>query len=88
MNIKINIVNDKFCKMSPLAFGTLFSNFNEYTYDENPIKFLENIGCFIGKRIRDYEGNEYKVLGIDKMNEFENRSEGDIYKFNIRRLAA
>ena len=86
MNIKINIVNDKFTKISPMAFGSLFSNLSEYVIDETPEKTFENIGVFVGKKIVDYEGIEYKVLNISEMNEFENRTNETIYKIELRKL--
>lgn len=86
MNIKINIVNDKFTKISPIAFGSLFSNLTEYVVDETPEKTFKNIGVFVGKKIVDYEGIEYKVLNISEMNEFENRTNETIYKIELRKL--
>ncbi len=86
MNIKINIVNDKFTKISPMAFGSLFSNLSEYVVDETPEKTFENIGVFVGKKIVDYEGIEYKVLKISEMNEFENRTNETVYKIELRKL--
>ena len=86
MNININIVNDKFTKISPMAFGSLFSNISEYVVDETPVKTFENIGVFVGKKIVDYEGIEYKVLNISEMNEFENRTNETIYKIELREL--
>ena len=86
MNIKINIVNDKFTKISPMAFGSLFSNLSEYVVDETPVKTFENIGVFVGKKIVDYEGVEYKVLNISEMNEFENRTNETVYKIDLRKL--
>ena len=86
MNIKINIVNDKFTKISPVAFGSLFSNFSEYVVDETAEKTFKNIGVFVGKKIVDYEGVEYKVLNISEMNEFENRTNETIYKIELRKF--
>lgn len=86
MNIKINIVNDKFTKISPMAFGSLFSNLSEYVVDETPEKTFENMGVFVGKKIVDYEGIEYKVLKISEMNEFENRTNETVYKIELRKL--
>ena len=86
MNIKIDIVNDKFTKISPLAFGSLFCNLSEYTVDETPEKTFENIGFFRGKKIVDYSGTEYKVLNVTEMNEFENRTNETIYKIELRKL--
>ena len=86
MNIKINIVNDKFTKISPMAFGSLFSNLSEYVVDETHEKTFENIGVFVGKKIVDYEGIEYKVLKISEMNEFENRTNETVYKIELRKL--
>ena len=86
MNIKINIVNDKFTKISPMAFGSLFSNLSEYVIDETPEKTFENIGVFVGKKIVDYEGIEYKVLNITEMNAFENRTNETVYKIELRKL--
>lgn len=86
MNIKINIVNDKFTKISPVAFGSLFSNLSEYVVDETAEKTFKNIGVFVGKKIVDYEGIEYKVLNISEMNEFENRTNETIYKIELRKL--
>ena len=86
MDIKINIVNDKFNKISPLAFGHLFSNLSEIVVDETPVKTFENIGVFCGKKIVDYDGTEYKVLNITEMNSFENRTNETIYKVDIRKL--
>ena len=86
MNIKINIVNDKFTKISPMAFGSLFANLSEYVVDETPEKTFENIGVFVGKKIVDYEGIEYKVLKISEMNEFENRTNETVYKIELRKL--
>jgi hypothetical protein len=86
MDIKINIVNDKFTKISPLAFGHLFSNLSEMAVDETPVKTFENIGVFVGKKIVDYEGIEYKILNISEMNEFENRTNETVYKIELRKL--
>ena len=86
MNIKINIVNDKFTKISPMAFGSLFSNLSEYVVDETPEKTFKNIGVFVGKKIVDYEGIEYKIISISEMNEFENRTNETIYKIELRKL--
>ena len=86
MNIKINIVNDKFTKISPCAFGSLFSNLSEYVEDETPEKTFENIGVFVGKKIVDYEGTEYKVMSISKMNQYENRYDETTYKVDVRRF--
>ena len=86
MNIKINIVNDKFTKISPMAFGSLFSNISEYVVDETPEKTFKNIGVFVGKKIIDYEGIEYKIISINEMNKFENRTNETIYKIELRKL--
>lgn len=86
MNIKISIINDKFTKISPMAFGSLFSNLSDYVVDETPEKTFENIGVFVGKKIVDYEGIEYKVLKISEMNEFENRTNETVYKIELRKL--
>ena len=86
MDIKINIVNDKFTKISPLAFGSTFSNLSELFLDETPEKTFENMGVFKGKTIVDYSGTEYKVLNISEMNEYENRSQEKIYKVDVRML--
>lgn len=86
MNIKINIVNDKFTKISPMAFGSLFSNLSEYVVDETPEKTFKNIGVFVGKKIIDYEGIEYKIISISEMNKFENRTNETIYKIELRKL--
>lgn len=86
MNIKINIVNDKFTKISPMAFGSLFSNLSEYVVDETPEKTFKNIGVFVGKKIVDYEGIEYKIINISEMNKFENRTNETIYKIELRKL--
>lgn len=86
MNIKINIVNDKFTKISPMAFGSLFSNLSEYVVDETPEKTFENMGVFVGKKIVDYEGIEYKILNISEMNEFENHTNETVYKIELRKL--
>lgn len=86
MNIKINIVNDKFTKISPMAFGSLFGNLSEYVVDETPEKTFKNIGVFVGKKIVDYEGIEYKIISISEMNKFENRTNETIYKIELRKL--
>lgn len=86
MNIKINIVNDKFTKISPMAFGSLLSNLSEYVVDETPEKTFKNIGVFVGKKIVDYEGIEYKIISISEMNKFENRTNETIYKIELRKL--
>lgn len=86
MNIKINIVNDKFTKISPMAFGSLFSNLSEYVVDETPENTFKNIGVFVGKKIVDYEGIEYKIISISEMNKFENRTNETIYKIELRKL--
>ena len=67
MDIKLNIVNDKFAKISPLAFNSLFCNLSEFVKDETPEKTFENMGVFVGKTIVDYDGNHYKVLKIYEM---------------------
>ena len=85
MNIKINIVNNKFTKISPMAFGSLFSNLSEYVVDETPEKTFKNIGVFVGKKIGD-EGIEYKIISISEMNKFENRTNETIYKIELRKL--
>ena len=86
MNIKINIVNDKFTKISPMAFGSLFSNLSEHVVDETPEKTFKNIGVIVGKKIVDYEGIEYKIISISEMNKFENRTNETIYKIELRKL--
>ena len=86
MDIKINIVNDKFTKLSPMAFGSLFSNISEYVVDETPEKTFENIGVCIGKKIIDYDGTEYKIIDVSKMNQYENRSNETIYKIDLRKM--
>ena len=86
MNIKINIVNDKFTKISPMAFGSLFSNLSEHVVDETPEKTFKNIGVFVGKKIVDYEGIEYKIISISEMNKFENRTNETIYKIELCKL--
>ncbi len=86
MNIKINVINDRFTKISPMAFGSLFANLSEYVEDETPEKTFENMGVFVGKTIVDYEGTEYKVMSISKMNQYENRSNETTYKVDVRRL--
>ena len=86
MNIKINIVNDKFTKISPIAFGSLFSNLSEHVVDETPEKTFKNIGVFVRKNIVDYEGIEYKIISISEMNKFENRTNETIYKIELRKL--
>ena len=86
MNIKINIVNDKFTKISPLAFGSLFNNLSEYVVEDTPEKTFKNIGVYTGKKIVDYDNNCYKVVNIDKMNEFENKTDETIYKIELRKL--
>ena len=86
MNIKINIVNDKFTKISPIAFGSLFSNLSEYVVDETPEKTFKNIGVIVRKKIVDYEGIEYKIISISEMNKFENRTNETIYKIELRKL--
>ena len=86
MNVKINIVNDKFTKISPMAFGSLFSNLSEHVVDETPEKTFKNIGVFVGKKIVDYEGIEYKIISISEMNKFENRTNETIYKIELRKL--
>lgn len=86
MDIKINIVNDKFTKISPMAFGSLFSNLSEYVVDETPEKTFENIGIYIGKKIIDYDGIEYKILDVSKMNQYENRSNETVYKIDLRKM--
>ena len=86
MNIKINIINDKFTSISPLAFGTTFSNLSEYTVDETPEKTFKNFGVMKGKKITDYEGTEYKIVNISELNKFENRSDETVYKIDLRKL--
>ena len=86
MNIKINIVNDKFLNISPLAFGDTFVNLSEFVENETAEKTFENIGVYAGKKIKDYEGNEYKVIKIDEMNEFENRSNERVFKIELRKM--
>lgn len=86
MNIKINVVNDKFLNISPMAFGNTFVNLSEFVEDETPEKTFENIGVLRGKTITDLEGFVYKVLNITEMNSFENRTAEKIYKVDIRRV--
>lgn len=86
MNIKINIVNDKFTKISPMAFGSLFNNLSEYVIEDTPEKTFKNIGVYTGKKIVDYDNNCYKIVNIDEMNKFENRTDETIYKIDLRKL--
>ena len=69
-----------------MAFGSLFSNLSEYVVDETPEKTFKNIGVFVGKKIVDYEGIEYKIINISEMNKFENRTNETIYKIELRKL--
>ena len=69
-----------------MAFGSLFSNLSEYVVDETPEKTFKNIGVFVGKKIVDYEGIEYKIIRISEMNKFENRTNETIYKIELRKL--
>ena len=64
MNTKINIVNDKFTKISPMAFGSLFSNLSEYVVDETPEKTFKNIGVFVGKKIVKLVNNQSDIYGL------------------------
>lgn len=86
MNIKINIVNDKFTKISPMAFGSLFNNLSEYVVEDTQEKTFKNIGVYTGKKIVDYDNNCYKIVNIDEMNKFENRTDETIYKIDLRKL--
>lgn len=86
MNIKINIVNDKFTKISPMAFGSLFNNLSEYVIEDTSEKTFKNIGVYTGKKIVDYDNNCYKIVNIDEMNKFENKSDETIYKIELRKL--
>lgn len=86
MDIKINIVNDPYTKISPLAFGATFSNLSEYVLGETAEEIFENMGVFKGKTITDYEGLEYKILSISELNKFENPTDETVYKVNIKRL--
>ena len=79
MKIKIDIVNDKFCKMSPLAFGATFANLNEYTKDETAEKTFANIGVYKGKTIYDYENVEYKIVNLESVDE-------NTYKVILRKM--
>lgn len=69
-----------------MAFGSLFSNLSEYVVDETPEKTFKNIGVFVGKKIVNYEGIEYKIISIIEMNKFENRTNETIYKIELRKL--
>ena len=69
-----------------MAFGSLFSNLSEYVVDETLEKTFKNIGVFVGKKIVDYEGIEYKIISISEMNKFENRTNETIYKIELRKL--
>lgn len=69
-----------------MAFGSLFSNLSEYVVDETLEKTFKNIGVFVGKKIVDYEGIEYKIINISEMNKFENRTNETIYKIELRKL--
>ena len=79
MKIIIDIVNDKFCKMSPLAFGATFTNLNEYTKDETVEKTFANIGVYKGKTIYDYENIEYKIVNLESVDE-------NTYKVTLRKI--
>lgn len=65
MKMKIEIVNAQAEKVSPYAFGTLFTNINEYTIDETAEKTFANIGVYKGKHIQDVTGAEYKIIDVD-----------------------
>lgn len=78
MNIKIEIVNDKFCKISPFAFGTVFTNINELTADGTAEKTFANIGIYKGKTIHDCEQIEYKIVDLSQTD--------NTYKVSLRRI--
>ena len=72
MKVKINIVNDKFSKVSPFAFGSAFTNLNNFTEDETVEKTFANIGIYKGKTIYDCEHIEYKIVDLSKTEETYN----------------
>lgn len=69
LNVKINILNDKFTKISSLAFGNTFINIDECK-DETIEKTFKNAGISKGDVITDFEGCEYKIVDIRQGNEF------------------
>ena len=77
LNIKINILNDKFTKISSLAFGNTFINIDECE-DETIEKTFKNVGISKGDVITDFEGCEYKIIDIRQNNEFA-KNEGTVF---------
>lgn len=86
MNIKLNIVNDKFSNLSLHAFGNLFININEYNIDEDLEVMFASIGVLKGKSYQTIDGETYKVLDFSLLNEWENRSNEPTVKIDIRKL--
>ena len=87
MKIKIFVTNDPYLKLSTFAFGTLFTNLNEYTINEDDVeKTFENIGVYKSKIYPDITGVEYKVVGFSLLNKYENPSEEKVYRVDVRRL--
>jgi len=68
-NIKINVLNDKFTKLSPFAFGNTFINIDSCE-DETIEKTFKNAGISKGDIITDFDGWEYKIESIHAGNEF------------------
>ena len=64
MTTKIEIVNDKYTKVSPFAFGTVFTNINEYTERETAEETFETIGVYKGKKVTDMTGVTYKIVDL------------------------
>ena len=66
--IKIEVSNNKVLKLSPYAFGTLFTNVNEYTERNTPEATFASIGIHKNMTISDIDGHEYKIKEIKQID--------------------
>jgi len=64
--IKIKVLNDSCIKLSPYAFGTLFSNINEYTIVDDVYHTFANVGIHKNMIIQDILTRKYTIKNIVK----------------------
>ena len=62
--ITIKILNNYDVKLSPYAFGTLFTNVNEYTARLSVDDTFAAIGVYKNMLISDINGYKYKIKNI------------------------
>lgn len=84
MLVKIDVINNKFCKLSPYAFGTMFTNINECTTDINAEKTFANVGIHKGKVIQDCNGVNYQIANLSVI---PSTSSEIVYKVDLKELS-